>query len=77
MERERALDLVQEVILKHEFMLPSEYALDSSLKDIGIDSLSVVEMCVALEDELHVTFEKVELREIQTVNDIVTLVESL
>ena len=46
-----------------------------SLKDLGLDSLDVVEMCLDLEDRFGVQFETSELASFKTVGDLFSSVE--
>lgn len=41
-----------------------------TLKELGLDSLDVVEMCLELEERYGVTFESEELSGIKTVGDL-------
>lgn len=43
---------------------------NQSLKELGLDSLDVVEMCLDLEEKYNVTFETEELAGIKTVGDL-------
>ena len=47
-----------------------------SLKDLGLDSLDVVEMCLALEDRYGIQFETSELSSIKTVSDLYGCIEA-
>lgn len=47
-----------------------------SLKDIGLDSLGVVEMCLDLEDRYGVQFTAEELGEFQTIGDLLKSIET-
>ena len=47
-----------------------------SLKDLGLDSLDVVEMCLALEDRYGIQFETSELSSIKTVSDLYGSIEA-
>ena len=46
-----------------------------SLRDLGLDSLDVVEMCLDLEDRFGVSFETEELSSFKTVSDLFAAVE--
>ncbi len=46
-----------------------------SLKDLGLDSLDVVEMCLTLEDKYGIQFETDELSSIKTVADLYSSIE--
>ncbi len=47
-----------------------------SLRDLGLDSLDVVEMCLDLEDRFGVSFETEELSSFKTVQDLFRSVEA-
>lgn len=42
--------------------------------DLGADSLDCVEVCMAMEDEFSVEIPDVEVREVETVGDVIRLV---
>ena len=46
------------------------------VKDLGADSLDVVEMLMSLEEEFNITVSEEEAVNIKTVGDIVNLIES-
>ncbi|HBS02387.1 MAG TPA: hypothetical protein DEA63_00725 [Firmicutes bacterium] len=46
------------------------------MKDLGLDSLDVVEMCLTLEDRYGIQFETEELSSIKTVSDLYSSIES-
>ena len=47
-----------------------------SLKDFGLDSLDVVEMCLDLEDKYGIEFSPEELAEFKTVGDLLASIET-
>lgn len=47
----------------------------STLKDLGLDSLDVVELCLDLEDRYHIEFETDELSSFKTVGDLFAAIE--
>lgn len=46
-----------------------------SLKDLGLDSLDVVEMCLELEEKFDVQFETEELSNFKTIGDLFASIE--
>jgi acyl carrier protein len=46
-----------------------------SLKELGLDSLDVVEMCLDLEDKFGIQFETEELAGFKTVGDLFSSIE--
>ena len=47
------------------------------VKDLGADSLDVVELMMALEDEYGITLPENEVENVKTVQDIVDMMEKL
>ena len=47
------------------------------VKDLGADSLDVVELMMALEDEYGITLPENEVESVKTVQDIVDMMEKL
>ncbi len=43
---------------------------NQSLKDLGLDSLDVVEMCLSLEDKYGIQFSAEELGDFKTIGDL-------
>jgi acyl carrier protein len=46
-----------------------------SLKELGLDSLDVVEMCLDLEDKYQIQFTTEELSSFKTVGDLLSSIE--
>ena len=53
-----------------------ELTLESNFKDLGLDSLDLVDLVYQFEEELGVQFEDEELAGLKTVQDVVNLIES-
>lgn len=49
---------------------------ESNFKDLGIDSLDLVDLVFQMEEALDVQFEDEELLRIKTVGDLIRLVEA-
>ena len=52
-----------------------EVSLDSNLKDLGIDSLDLVEIVLQAEEEFGITFSDEELNSFKTVKDVCTVLD--
>ncbi|HAH76044.1 MULTISPECIES: acyl carrier protein [Kandleria] len=52
-----------------------ELTLDSSFRDLGIDSLDLVDLVFALEEEIGTEFKDEELLSIKTVKDLLNLID--
>ena len=48
----------------------------STLRDLKIDSIDLVDVIMELEERLHIRFEDSELFELKTVSDVVRLVDA-
>ncbi len=51
-----------------------DISLESTMKDLGVDSLDLVEVVLEVEERLGVTFEDEELIELKTVEHVVSLI---
>lgn len=71
------VDKVKELISK-QLNRPIEEITDDKeiVKDLGADSLDVVEMLMSLEEEFDITVPEEDAVNIKTVGDIVKLIES-
>ena len=66
-------DRIKEVL--NDKLHGKELTLDSSFRDLGIDSLDLVDLIFELEEEIGVEFEDEELISITTVKDLLTLID--
>ena len=70
---ERVLDIIAEKL----DLDPEEITMESSLDDdLEADSLDVIEIITALEDEFNITFQQEDLQEMEKVSDLVSYIES-
>ena len=53
-----------------------DITVDTSFKDLGVDSLDLVDLVFELEEELGVTFEDDELLQLKTIQDLLDLLDS-
>ena len=68
---------VQELIAEKLDLDPEEITMESSLDDdLEADSLDVIEIITALEDEFNITFQQEDLQEMEKVSDLVSYIES-
>ncbi|GGA33395.1 acyl carrier protein [Kroppenstedtia guangzhouensis] len=71
------LDRVKRIIVDRLGVDASEVTLEASIKDdLGADSLDVMDMILELEDEFSMEISDEEAEKINTVQDIVTYIES-
>ena len=61
-------------LLENRGIKTGQLTESSTLKDIGIDSLDLVEVLLELEKELNVTFSDDELLGCRSISDVVNLV---
>jgi len=70
-------DEVKEVIVEQLNVNPDEVKLESNfVKDLGADSLDVVELVMALEEKFEIEIPDSEAEKIQTVKDVVDYIEA-
>ena len=68
---------VQEIIAEKLDLDPEDITMESSLDDdLEADSLDVIEIITALEDEFNITFQQEDLQEMEKVSDLVSYIES-
>lgn len=53
-----------------------ELTKDMAFKDLGVDSLDLVDLVFELEEEIGVQFEDEELLQLKTVQDLLNLIEA-
>ena len=70
-------DKVKDIIVENLGCGEAEVTMEANLvDDLGADSLSVVEMSMAMEDEFGITIGDDELPTIKTVGDLVKYIEA-
>lgn len=78
MNKVNTFEAVKAIVIEVLGCDESEVTPEASLiDDLGADSLSAVEMMMALEDEFDITISEDASRDAKTVGDIVSLIESL
>lgn len=72
------LNKLKEIIANQFGIDMDELSEDTDIvADLGADSLDVVEMMMALEEEFGITIEDEKIAELKTVGDVVDCVESM
>ena len=70
-------ETVQEIIVEELALEPEEVTAEATFDDLGADSLDVVEIVMALEDEFGVEIPDEDAEEIDTVQSAVDYIEDL
>ena len=73
------------VLNKLKEIIANQFGIDTDelnedtdiVADLGADSLDVVEMMMALEEEFSITIEDEKIAELKTIGDVVDCVESM
>jgi len=72
------LDKIRELLSEQLGIAPEKINMETKFKtELNADSLDLVEMMLALEEEYSVSFENVELEQFETVGDVVKCIEEL
>lgn len=63
-------------ILKDDLLIKEEIKdTDNIVDDLGADDLDMLEICMALEEELHIEIPDEDIEEIETVGDLIKVCE--
>ena len=69
---------VRDMLAKQLNLKPEAIALESDVvKDLGADSLDVVELLISLEDDYGISIPEDDIVNVKTVKDIVDMIEKL
>ena len=63
-------------LLTEKVKHPENITLEATMKDLGIDSLDLVDIMLEAESQLNITFEDDELLDLKTVSDAVNLLDA-
>lgn len=70
-------DKIQAMIAEQMGVAEDDITMDSDIiKDIGADSLDIVEMLMNVENEWGIVIDDSEVADIKTVGDVVSFIES-
>lgn len=69
-------DRVKEIIVDELGVEGSAVTMESTLEDLGADSLDAVELIMALEEEYDLEFAEDEVKSMKSVKNIVDYIES-
>ena len=76
MNPDAILEKVKEVIVEQLGVEDENIKLDTSFIDVGADSLDIVELIMALEEEFDMQIPDSEAEKISTVNDVVEYIKN-
>lgn len=68
---------VKQILTRRIGLPPEQIAIDALLSELGVDSLDFVELTIAAEREFNVEISDELLQEVETVGDVVTMIERL
>ena len=75
-EEQEILDRVIQIVSDKLALDPEQISAESKFaEDLGADSLDVVELLMALEDEFGLTIDEEEAETIETVRDVVRYIQ--
>ncbi|MFB0917514.1 MAG: acyl carrier protein [Clostridiaceae bacterium] len=68
---------ISEIIADKLGLSADEIKMDSSFEDLGADSLDIVELIMAIEDEFGIQVSDEEAEKAKTVGDVVNYISTL
>ena len=69
---------IKQILTRRIGVPPAEISGEASLvDDFGLDSVDMVELTIALEQEFTITIEDDDLREVRSIRDVVDVVHHL
>jgi len=69
---------VKTILARQLRIYPERVTLDAQIKkDLGADSVDILQLLMRLEDDYGITIPDQELAKFETVNDVVTFLDSL
>ena len=72
------LDTIKKLLSEQLGIDPEKITEQTNFKtELNADSLDLVEMMLALEEEYGISFENVELEKFETVGDVINCIEEL
>ena len=72
------IEKVRDMLAKQLNLKPEAITLESDVvKDLGADSLDVVELLISLEDDYGISIPEDDIVNVKTVKDIVDMIEKL
>ena len=76
-QKKSTLELVREIIANQLSVKPEDVKDDSNIaEDLGADSLDLVEILMALEDEFGISIPDEAIPTIKTIKDLVEFIDS-
>ena len=70
------MNLVNEVLANFQKIAKNkEVTLESNVKELGLDSLDIVDLLMDMEEKYNIEFKNEEMTELVTVNDVVNRVK--
>lgn len=68
-------DKVKSIIVDQLGRKPEDVTMNTSFEDMDVDSLDVVELIMAIEDEFDITIDDEDANRFQTMNDLVEYIK--
>ena len=69
-------EIVRDIVVEQLGVEPDEVAIDSTfIVDLGADSLDIVELIMAFEEEFNIEIPDEAAEKIKTVQDVVTYID--
>lgn len=68
------LDLLR-MLISEKIRYTDKIVPEATMKELGLDSLDLVEVILAAEEKLDIVFDDDELMDLHTIQDVINLIE--
>lgn len=68
-------DKIKEILVDQLTLPEDEITMDSTLESLGVDSLDLVDIVMAVEDEFNLEIPDDEMQNFSTIGDVVRYIE--
>jgi acyl carrier protein len=70
------LERLQKIMIKDHELKPEDLKAHAALEDLGLDSMSVIDLLFSIEDEFNIKVSR-EPAELKTIQDVVDYIDRL
>lgn len=73
----KTIDRINKILLKNNINSKlNETNIKKNIKELGVDSIVIMSIIVEIEEELNITLDDNKLMNLQTIQDLINLIDS-